>query len=206
MREFWDERYAVKEYVYGTEPSNFFKNILDEYQLLKGKILLPGEGEGRNAVYAAKMGLEVTAFDQSIKGQKKALKLAGLKNVKITYLVGGIDELKFTENSFDAIALSFVHFPSHLRFSYHNQLSKLLKKNGLMIIEGFSKKQIKLIELNPKAGGPKNVDMLFSQEEIKGDFPQFEILKLTEEIIGLSEGDYHQGKSSVVRFIGRKMN
>ena len=203
MKKFWDERYAAKEYVYGTEPSVFLKNVLAEFQL-QGKILLPGEGEGRNAVYAAKMGLEVMAFDQSIEGQKKAFKLAKSNNVTITYLLGGMEEVKFTENSFDAIALSFVHFPSQLRSSYHLQLARLLKKGGLMILEGFSKKQFEFFQLNPKAGGPKNIDLLYSQEEIKNDFPQFTILKIKDRVLELEEGTYHQGASAVIRFIGRK--
>ena len=203
MKEFWNERYAAKEYVYGTEPSVFFKNVLTEFHL-KGKMLLPGEGEGRNAVYAAKTGLDITAFDQSIEGQKKALKLAKSNNVKITYLLGGIEEVKFAESSFDAIALSFVHFPPQLRSSYHMQLAKLLKKDGLVILEGFSKKQFEFFKLNPKAGGPKNLDLLFSLEEIKNDFPQFTILKIEERVLELDEGTYHKGQSSVIRFIGRK--
>lgn len=203
MKEFWDERYAAKEYVYGTEPSVFFKNVLTEFHL-KGKMLLPGEGEGRNAVYAAKTGLEVTAFDQSKEGQKKALKLAKSNNVKIMYLLGGMEEVKFAESSFDAIALSFVHFPPQLRSSYHKQLVKLLKKDGLMILEGFSKRQFEFFKLNPNAGGPKNLDLLYSQEEIKDDFSQFKILKIEERILNLNEGTYHQGESAVIRFIGRK--
>ena len=56
MKELWDKRYAEKDYVYGIEPNQFFKEVLDKYSF-KGKILLPAEGEGRNAVYAAKKGL-----------------------------------------------------------------------------------------------------------------------------------------------------
>ena len=204
MKEFWDERYAAKEYVYGTEPSVFLKNVLAEFQL-KGKILLPGEGEGRNAVYAAKMGLKVMAFDQSIEGQKKAFKLAKSNNVKITYQLGGLEELKFAENSFDAIVLSFVHFPSHLRTSYHKQLARLLKKDGLIIIEGFSKNQLNFVNKNSEGGGPKDINVLYSLDEIKNDLYDLHQIVLSEEIVELNEGNFHKGKSSVIRFVGRKI-
>ncbi|MBN2092699.1 class I SAM-dependent methyltransferase [candidate division KSB1 bacterium] len=203
MGNFWDERYADEKYVYGTEPNAFFRQLIHEYRI-QGNILLPGEGEGRNAVFAARSALKVTAFDQSIEGQKKALKLAAAHQLEIEYQVGDLNKLKFNRQSFDAIALMFVHFLPPLRNVYHQKLSGLLKKNGLMIIEGFSKKQIEYRPPDSASGGPKNVDMLYSVEEIKNDFPDLEVLKLQEEIIELNEGIYHNGKSAVIRFVGRK--
>jgi len=76
-KEFWDHRYSENEYAYGTEPNSYFKAFIDTH--LPGKVLLPGEGEGRNAVYAALKGWEVTAIDQSIEGLKKATALAEKK-------------------------------------------------------------------------------------------------------------------------------
>ena len=89
---FWDERYSSEEYVYGVEPNQFFKQVLDKIPV-PGKLLLPGEGEGRNAVYAAKCGWLVDAYDQSINAQKKALKLAEINDVIINYSV--VDLAKF---------------------------------------------------------------------------------------------------------------
>ena len=66
----WDTRYASEGYAYGIAPNEFFKNSVATYKP-SGKMLLPAEGEGRNAVYAAKEGLEVTAFDISVEGRKK---------------------------------------------------------------------------------------------------------------------------------------
>jgi ubiquinone/menaquinone biosynthesis C-methylase UbiE len=203
MTEFWDSRYGEKDYVYGTEPNAFFKQTLTELQL-KGNILFPAEGEGRNAVFAAKMGLHATAFDYSVEGKKKADKLAATKQVDINYIIGDLSELTFEEKSFDAIVLIFAHFPPYLRSEYHKKLSKLLKEKGFIILEGFSKKQLEFQQTNPLAGGPGNIDMLFSTEEIKNDFPGFKIIQLTEEIVELNEGNYHKGESSVVRFVGRR--
>jgi len=203
MGNFWDERYADEKYVYGTEPNIFFRQLIDEFEL-KGEILFPGEGEGRNAIYAAKKGLKVTAFDQSIEGRKKALKLAVSNKVGIEYLVGELSTFSFKPQTFDAIVLLFVHFSKELRNSYHQKLAALLKPGGLMIIEGFSKKQIDYRSPDSASGGPKNVDMLYSMEEIKNDFPAFEIILLKEEVIELNEGIYHNGNSAVIRFVGRK--
>ncbi len=92
MKEMWDNRYSTEDYAYGIAPNVFFKEVIAKYKL-KGKMLLPAEGEGRNAVYAAKNGLEVTAFDISLEGKNKAIKLAERENVKIKYEIGFNNEL-----------------------------------------------------------------------------------------------------------------
>ncbi|HFC01310.1 MAG TPA: class I SAM-dependent methyltransferase [Phaeodactylibacter sp.] len=203
MKEFWNSRYASSKFAYGTTPNQFFKEILEQ-QKLQGKILLPAEGEGRNAVFAAKQGLSVFAFDISSEGKNKALALAKSENVQIKYEVGQLHELNFEENSFDAAALIFAHFPSHLKSDLHKKISNLIKPNGILILEGFSKKHLKLRTQNPNAGGPGKLEMLFSEEEIKKDFSDFEIIKLQEMEVNLKEGAFHNGKSSVIRFVGKK--
>ena len=85
MANFWDERYAAEEYVYGKAPNRFFKSVLDT--LPAGKLLVPGAGEGRDAVYAAQLGWQVNAFDASVQGRLKALGLASLQNVQIDFEV-----------------------------------------------------------------------------------------------------------------------
>lgn len=203
MKELWDSRYANIDYVYGIEPNQFFKEILDKNSF-EGKILLPAEGEGRNAIYAAKKGLEVFAFDISSEGRKKALKLAKNENVEINYEVGDFFDLQLIKEKFDVAALIFAHFPPNISTKYHNKIAELMKPNGILILEGFSKNHIELQKKNPKVGGPKNIDMLFSIESIKKDFPNFDTILLEEKEIDLKEGKLHRGRGRVIRFIGRK--
>ena len=203
MKEFWDERYSETDYAYGTKPNNFFKQTLKKMQLT-GKALFPAEGEGRNAVYAAKKKLEVTAFDMSIEGKKKALQLAVNNNVTIDYKVGTFDEFNFKENSFDIIVLIFVHLPCGLNEIYFKKLASYLKPNGYIIAEVFSKNHLQFSSINPLAGGPKNIDMLFTVDDFKNFYPNFKIIKLNQTTIDLNEGLYHKGKASVIRFIGKK--
>lgn len=203
MKEFWNTRYASSEFAYGTAPNQFFKEILEQ-QKLQGNILLPAEGEGRNAVFAAKQGLSVFAFDISVEGKNKALAFAKNENVQIGYQVGQLGDLNLEENSFDAAALIFAHFPPHLKSDLHKKISNLIKPNGLLILEAFSKKHLALKQQNPNVGGPGKLEMLFSEEEIKQDFSNFEIIKLQEIEVNLKEGAFHNGKSSVIRFIGKK--
>jgi hypothetical protein len=202
MKEFWDERYAEKDYAYGEDPNVFFKEKISV--LSTGKLLLPADGEGRNGVYAASKGWEVDAFDISDSGRKKAMDLARRKGVTLTYNVGPLEEQRYKPESFDAIALIFAHFPPHLKTSYHNKFVELLKPGGYIIFEAFSKNHLKYNSKNPEVGGPKNEDILYDVEELCDYFQGLDGLETYECEVDLSEGVYHKGTGSVVRFVGKK--
>ncbi len=198
----WEDRFGKDEFAYGTEPNDFLKTQIALLQ--PGKILFAAEGEGRNAVFAAKNGWEVSAFDISQEGKKKALQLALENHVTLDYQIGQLAELDFTPNQLDAIALIYAHFPADIKSNYHQQLDKLLKPGGTILFEAFSKNHLEYVTSNPNVGGPKDLAMLFSIEEIQHDFPNYEWIYLKEEIIDLHEGIYHNGTGSVIRFVGRK--
>jgi len=182
----WDDRYKSEEFAYGEDPNHYLKEQLEKLET--GTILFPAEGEGRNAVFAAKSGWNVSAFDISEEGKNKALRLAENNNVSINYQVGELETLDFKEEQFDAIALIYAHFPAEIKSVIHKQLDKLLRKDGIIIFEAFSKKHLEYVNKNEKVGGPKDIESLFSIEEIKADFPDYEIIELEEKEIELSEG------------------
>ncbi len=198
----WDQRYSQEEFAYGEEPNNYVREQL--IKLPVGNILFPAEGEGRNAVYAAKMGWNVSAFDISHEGRTKAMRLAEKNKVTIDYRVGEMEELGYEIGQFNAIALIYAHFPANIKSKYHTTLNKYLKPGGIIIFEAFSKKHIDYVTTNEKVGGPKDIESLFSIEEIEADFPDHEIIELKETEIELNEGLYHNGKGFVIRFVGRK--
>jgi 2-polyprenyl-3-methyl-5-hydroxy-6-metoxy-1,4-benzoquinol methylase len=198
----WDDRYSKEEFAYGEEPNNYLKEQLTRIPV--GTILFPAEGEGRNAVFAAKLGWTVSAFDISNEGKSKATRLAEKNNVTIDYKVGELQTLDFEAEQFDAIALIYAHFPAIIKSLYHKTFDKYLKNGGLIIFESFSKKHIDYVTANEKVGGPKDIESLFSIDEIKSDFPNYEIIELVEQEIELNEGLYHNGIGSVIRFVGRK--
>jgi len=161
--------------------------------------LFPAEGEGRNAVFAAKQGWDVTAFDPSIEGKRKAEKLALLNGVSIEYRIDNYEFIDFPKESFDCIVLIFAHMHPLKRKEYHQKLMTFLKPKGTLILEGFSKNQ-----MNNKTGGPRDVDMLFSKEELQSDFGSFSKLTISENDTALNEGPFHQGVASVIRVLGVK--
>lgn len=199
----WDVRFSEEGYAYGTEPNEFLKSVIESYELT-GSMLFPAEGEGRNAVYAATQGLDVTAFDISEEGRKKAMKLAADNNVEIEYEIGNLTDLELANKKFDSAALIFAHFPVEILSEYHKKIAELIKPGGILILEGFSKAHLPLRKQNPAVGGPGNIEVLFSLESIQNDFSDFEALMHGEVQVELSEGKYHNGTAKVIRFIGRK--
>jgi ubiquinone/menaquinone biosynthesis C-methylase UbiE len=197
-KDFWDKRYSEKEFAYGTEPNQFFKQQIDK--LVPGKILLLGEGEGRNAVYAAKLGWQVDAVDFSSSAKEKALRLANKNGVSINYVVGDLNEYEFKINNYDLVVMIFLHLPIELREKVFKSSINSLKRNGKLVVESFDKKQI-----NNSSGGPKDVDLLFSLDDIKNMTTSFKEELLEAKTIFLDEGEYHIGKADVIRYIGVKI-
>ncbi|MCW3467026.1 class I SAM-dependent methyltransferase [Chitinophaga nivalis] len=203
MEQKWNERYKDQEFVYGKAPNLFFETWLPEFK--PGRILMPADGEGRNGVFAARLGWQVTSADLSVEGKSKALQLAAEQQVTLNYLVGDMAQLHFEPASFDAIGLIYAHFSADKKSILHRQLNTWLKPGGIIIFEAFSKKHLPFRKENPRVGGPEDIDMLFSLTEIVADFDNYEILVLEEAEILLEEGKYHIGKGSVIRFVGRKL-
>ncbi|MDC6362693.1 MULTISPECIES: class I SAM-dependent methyltransferase [Flavobacteriaceae] len=198
----WDARYSNTAYAFGEKPNEYLREQLEKLQ--PGSILFAAEGEGRNAVYAAKLGWTVSAFDISTEGRKKALQLAEKNKVYLNYEVGQLPDLAYTEGQFDAIVLIYAHFPASIKSTYHKLLSAYLRKGGTVIFEAFGKKHLPYREKTPKVGGPRDLESLFSMEELLQDFTDYEIIELVEKEVELNEGLYHSGTGSVVRFVGRK--
>jgi len=196
MKEQWDKRYRPDKYVYGTEPNLFFKEWIDKQK--PGKLLLPAEGEGRNAVYAAQLGWDVFAFDFSYEAKKKAIRLAGRKGVNFEYKVLGAQDFKTTKK-YDAVALIFAHFGREVKRVLFPRIIELLNPGGTLLIEVFSIDQFLL-----DSGGPKNPDLLYDLKEIEIEFASLECKFLEKKEIDLQEGIMHQGVSDVIQYIGVK--
>jgi len=193
----WNDRYRTPEYVYGKEPNTY---LVEELKKIKpGRILFPGEGEGRNAVYAATLGWEVHAFDSSSVGREKALLLADERKVSIAYELYNYEEYAVNGRSVHAVGLFYTHQPSELRRKFHRKIVQTLHPGGIILLEGFSKKQ-----MANNSGGPKSLDFLYSVDELAEDFKELQIQKLNETVRELNEGDFHQGKADLIQLIAMK--
>ncbi len=197
MKDFWNQRYTSKEYAYGIEPNEFFRHQIDK--LRPGKLLLPGEGEGRNAVYAAKKGWEVTAVDFSVKAKVKANRLAFRHQVEINYLVDSLQNAELPEENFDAVGFIYLHLNSEDLKKAMEKIQNSMKSGGVMIFECFSEKQF-----GRRTGGPKTLDRLYTVSQINNVLSEMDIDYLQEVEIPLDEGEFYQGRGMVIRAIVSK--
>jgi 2-polyprenyl-3-methyl-5-hydroxy-6-metoxy-1,4-benzoquinol methylase len=199
--ERFDERYSEPGYHYGTEPNEFLKA---QQSLLKPgqKALVPGDGEGRNGVWLAMQGLDVTTFDLSAVGVGKAKALAAERGVSINASVGDVTTWLWPEQVYDVVVLSFLHFPPEVRERTHASAWAALKPGGLLILEAFGPRQLEMRKLGA-VGGPKILEYLCSVEMMRRDFAGAEFLVL-EETEADFEGRTHGGRCAVCRVVARK--
>jgi len=165
----WDQRYAEEEYTYGTLPNEFFQAELARLQ--PGTLLVPGAGQGRDAVYAAEKGWKVYCTDQSNVGCQRAIELAENRGVKIQYIVCDILAAQYPEASFDLIACIFFHLLGTLRRQFFTDAQRWLKPGGTMLIQSFTPAQ-----LSNTSGGPKDVDMLATPEILQSELAGLEVI------------------------------
>ncbi len=193
----WDERYAQQGYLYGTEPNDFLKENF--HKIPMGRVLFLAEGEGRNAVFLARQGYEVTAMDSSAVAMEKADRLAHENNVSITTFVIGLEDFDPGTEQWDGIVSIFCHLPPALRKNVHAGIVKALKKGGVFLAEAYTPEQLKF-----KTGGPPVkellVDLSMMRKELKG--LRFIHALETERIV--HEGRFHFGKGAVVQIIAVK--
>jgi cyclopropane fatty-acyl-phospholipid synthase-like methyltransferase len=192
----WDQRYSTSEYVYGTEPNEFLKQ---NSHYLSGPVLSIAEGEGRNAVFLASLELETLGVDSSEVGLIKAQKLAKRKGVSIQTETVDLADYSPVESSFGSVISIFAHLPVSIQKRLYPLIERSLKPGGIILIEAYSKKQI-----TRNTGGPKEIDLLLSQDDLEQAFPNCTPI-LSHEIERIvTEGKFHNGIASVVQFIARK--
>lgn len=197
MREFWNERYSAAPYVYGVEPNEFFRERLRE--LAPGRMWLPGEGEGRNAVHAAERGWRVNAVDWSDAARAKALKLADERNVEIRYDVADLERVDPPRDAYDFIGLFFIHLDPERRVELHRKAIDALASGGTIALEAFDTEQ-----RAEGTGGPKSAELLYALRDVAEDFIDLDFLHFEKTRTTLREGEGHSGEAVVVRFVGRK--
>lgn len=199
QREFWNERFAREGYFYGTEPNRYLAAHIDALGTPK-KILFLGEGEGRNAAYAARTGHSVTALDASDIGLAKADALARSFGHTITLIHTDLEVWEPRE-TYDAILCSFLHLPEPLRSGVYAKALGALESGGLFAGEFFSIRQ-----MSRTTGGPKDETLLYTAEALRFILANHpcDILELAELDTELSEGRGHIGVASVVRMAVRK--
>lgn len=196
-REFWDSRYGEPGYAYGTEPNAFLRD--QSNRLAPGsRVLVVGDGEGRNGVWLASRGHDVLSVDASAVGLAKARRLAAERGVPLQTEEADLSLWRWPVAAFDAVVSIFLHFRPDIRARMHAAMLAALKPGGLLILEAFTPDQLKY-----SSGGPRDREMLYTSDLLRQDMKAGEILQLEEMVTDLDEGKYHRGPAAVVRLLVR---
>ncbi len=195
----WNDIFDKPDYIFGTEPNDYLvekKGYLHTGQ----KVLMVADGEGRNSVWVAELGACVDAFDLSEKAVEKAEKLAAERGVSVNYFVSGVDEWGWEEEKYDAVVVIFVQFATpNMRTRLFANCIRTLKKGGLLILQGYTPKQLEY-----KTGGPPILEHLYTEKMLREYFASLDIVELKMYDAFISEGPRHTGMSGLIGMVARK--
>lgn len=193
----WDQRYSTEEFVYGTTPNAYLVSVSDRLPL--GRALCVAEGEGRNAVYLARLGCRVLAVDASRVGLEKAVRLACERGVHIDTQVADLADFPIEPDSWDAVVSIFCHLPRQLRHSLHRRVVAGLRPGGVLVLEAYRPAQ-----LRHGTGGPASADMMPTLAELRQELHGLEFEHAVETERDVVEGRYHTGRGAVVQLLAFK--
>ena len=196
----WDARYAATaDYVFGTAPSQFVVTHADRLKP-RSRILTPADGEGRNAVYLARLGHQVTATDISPAAQDKAKRLAAREGVEVDFQIQDLEGWTWPDAAYDAVAAVFIQFaPPDFRAAIFEGLKRSVKPGGLILLHGYTPRQ-----LDYGTGGPSQVEQLYTPELLEAAFGDFGIEHLRAYEADLDEGAGHRGRSALIDLVARR--
>ena len=193
----WDERFAGEEYAYGKEPNEFLAAVAD--RLPPGRVLCLAEGEGRNAVFLAERGYEVTAVDSSGVGLAKARRLAAERGVTIATVHTDLADLVIEPAAWQGIVSIWAHLPRLLRARVHAGVVRGLAPGGLFILEAYTPAQ-----LGYATGGPPVAGLLVELSTVREELAGLEFVIARETTREVHEGRLHHGMSAVVQVVAGK--
>jgi SAM-dependent methyltransferase len=195
----WQERFSTPDYAFGKRPNEFLVRCRP---LLPpaGKVLAVADGEGRNGVWLARQGLDVLSLDFSPAAQAKARALAAEHRVAVTFVEADVHAWPYPEDAFDVVAEIFTQFSTPPeRERKWTGMRRALKRGGLLIVQGYTPKQ-----LDHGTGGPKQIEQLYTRDMLMRAFGDLTDVSIIEEERELHEGPAHSGMSAIIGLTARK--
>ena len=198
--DFWNKRFNTPDYIFGKAPNEYLE-VQAKHHLKQGdSVLCVADGEGRNSVWLAKQGMQVDAFDVSEIALSKAIALATEEGVQVQFSLASSDTWDWQPNHYDAVVGIFIQFADPvMRTRLFAQMVSTLKPGGVLIIQGYTPKQLEF-----KTGGPSILEHLYTEDMIRaliGDLEPIDLCLYEKE---LSEGPKHTGKSALLGLVACK--
>lgn len=197
-RDGWNNRYGVDEYLFGKEPNDFLKESAGQLPAA-AKILCLADGEGRNGVYLASLGHDVTSVDQSRVGLDKAEELAKERGVFLTTVEADLTEYDLGLDKWDAVVSIFFHIPEEPRNQIYERVARSLKPGGVLILESYTPDQLKF-----RTGGPPTTELMMNNAIARRTFADLEFERCEELERDVIEGSGHTGRAAVLQVIARR--
>jgi SAM-dependent methyltransferase len=192
--QFWDDRYRGDDYVYGREPNEFLR--AEAHRIVPGRVLCLAEGEGRNAVFLASLGHEVTAIDISIEGLRKAERLARERQLEIATVQADLATYEPQMDAFTGIVAIWAHLPPAVRKKVHGWTARALRPGGIYVLEAYTPRQLAF-----NTGGPRDAALLMTAAELREELAPLTIAIGREVEREVHEGTFHAGLSATVQLV-----
>jgi cyclopropane fatty-acyl-phospholipid synthase-like methyltransferase len=198
--DFWNKRFDTPDYIFGKAPNKYLE-AQAKLHIKKGdSVLCVADGEGRNSVWLAKQGMRVDAFDLSEIALSKAIALATEEAVQVQFSLASSDTWAWQPNHYDAVVGIFIQFADPvMRTRLFAQMVSTLKPGGILIIQGYTPKQLEF-----KTGGPSILEHLYTEDVIRDLISDLELIDLCVYEKTLSEGPKHTGMSALLGLVARK--
>jgi len=194
----WDARYAAQPWMFGQSPNRYLESWAPRLPR-HGRALALGDGEGRNGVWLAERGLQVTAVDWSAAGLSRAAALAETRGVALATEAADLTTWSWPAARFEVIAWIFLHLPPADRATVVAGALRALAPGGVLVLECFSPAQG-----GRRSGGPREPALLWTRAIAEAAFAGLETLECLEGGVLLDEGPKHQGLAEVVRGAWRR--
>lgn len=195
----WEDRYRRQDgYLFGTAPAQF----LTENPWLAipgGTALSVADGEGRNGVYLARAGMQVSAFDLSETAIGRARALAAREGVALDTRVSDWDGWDWSRQ-FDLVLGIFIQFmPADRRPAQFASIAGAVKPGGRVVLHAYTPEQVAL-----GTGGPGNPAQMWTPEILTAGFPGWRIERLATYERDVQEGRGHSGRSALIDFVATR--
>jgi SAM-dependent methyltransferase len=197
-QERWEARFSAPGYAFGKEPNAFLKAQAHRLPA-GGKALSVADGEGRNGVWLAELGLDVLAIDFAPAALAKARALAQERGVALRTEAADITTWRWPTGAFDVIAAIFIFVSPAERPAFFANLKRALKPGGLLLMQGYRPEQ-----LGYRTGGPPDADRMYTRSLLQDAFGDMAQLDIREHDSVINEGTAHVGLSALIDVVAQK--
>lgn len=194
----WEDRYNTPDYVFGTAPARYLTE--HRHLLTPGQTALcVADGEGRNSVFMAELGMRVTALELAPSAIAKAQRLAAERGVTVDFR--NVDVLAYDwPSEYDVVAGIFIQFAApEDRERLFEGMKRSVRPGGLMLLHGYTPEQVEY-----GTGGPPDPRQMYTEDLLRETFDGWGIIENRAYEHHINEGRGHSGMSALIDFVARR--